>query len=100
MQPIDKQSLLDSGILCCLIHILNSLLDSGKANQRDKAINKEEQWQPENLYDGDVQQGRRLEVASSSQLLTLMCSVTFSRIFPYFWHVFPTSKQKRGQQEV
>lgn len=26
LQPIDKQSLLDSGILCCLVHILNALL--------------------------------------------------------------------------
>lgn len=25
-QPIDKQSLLDSGIFCCLIHVLSALL--------------------------------------------------------------------------
>ncbi|GAB4830425.1 hypothetical protein Ancab_020061 [Ancistrocladus abbreviatus] len=30
--PIDKQSLLDSGILCCLIHILNALLGTIEAN--------------------------------------------------------------------
>lgn len=26
LQPVDKQSFLDSGIFCCLIHILNALL--------------------------------------------------------------------------
>ncbi|KAG5250553.1 BEACH domain-containing protein [Salix suchowensis] len=37
--PIDKQSLLDSGILCCLIHILNALLSTesikGKSSLKD-----------------------------------------------------------------
>ncbi|XLR03888.1 hypothetical protein S83_070086 [Arachis hypogaea] len=32
-QPIDKQSLLDSGIFCCLIHVLNGLLNPDVTSQ-------------------------------------------------------------------
>ncbi|KAL5561827.1 hypothetical protein UlMin_031574 [Ulmus minor] len=58
--PIDKQSLLDSGILCCLIHILNALLDPNEAIQRREADDNEESLLAEK--DGDVSQTRRLEV--------------------------------------
>ncbi|XP_019085122.1 PREDICTED: BEACH domain-containing protein A2-like [Camelina sativa] len=37
--PFDKQSLLDSGILCCLIHILNVLLTYSEG---EKTVNAEE----------------------------------------------------------
>jgi hypothetical protein len=60
-QPIDKQSLLDSGILCCLIHILNALL-STEANQRQKLTNSEGPLPPEKDQDGALEQVRRLEV--------------------------------------
>ncbi|KAF2314829.1 hypothetical protein GH714_036824 [Hevea brasiliensis] len=61
--PIDKQSLLDSGILCCLIHILNALL-SPEGNQRQKAINSEVPLLLEKDH-GDVGHARRLEVEGS-----------------------------------
>ncbi|KAJ8899292.1 hypothetical protein K2173_018266 [Erythroxylum novogranatense] len=53
--PVDKQSLLDSGILCCLIHILNAFLSS-ESNQRPKA---------EKDCDSNGRQVRRLEVEGS-----------------------------------
>ncbi|XP_024932828.3 protein SPIRRIG isoform X2 [Ziziphus jujuba] len=63
--PIDKQSLLDSGILCCLIHILNALLDPDEAIQRQKATDDEGTLLAENVYNGDAGQIRRLEVEGS-----------------------------------
>ncbi|XP_021821906.1 protein SPIRRIG-like [Prunus avium] len=63
--PIDKQSLLDSGILCCLIHILNALLNPDEANQNQKATDREEPTLAEKKYDGDASQVRRLEVEGS-----------------------------------
>jgi hypothetical protein len=63
LQPVDKQSLLDSGILCCLIHILNALLDPYQTSQRQKANDHEEVLLAGKDYDGDVGQVRRLEVS-------------------------------------
>ncbi|KAA8550818.1 hypothetical protein F0562_002502 [Nyssa sinensis] len=63
--PIDKQSLLDSGILSCLIHILNALLDTDEGNHRQKATTSVEPLLTERNYDGDVGQLRRLEVEGS-----------------------------------
>lgn len=63
LQPIDKQSLLDSGILCCLIHILNALLDPDEVIRRRKATDDEEPLQSEKGYNDDASQVRRLEVA-------------------------------------
>ena len=54
---------LDSGILCCLIHILNALLDSDEANEKQKVTDRDEQFKSEEDYDGDAGQVRRLEVA-------------------------------------
>lgn len=65
LQPIDKQSLLDSGIFCCLIHILNALLDPDEASQREKAASYEEKSNLGEDRSGHVGQGRRLEVTSS-----------------------------------
>ncbi|CAH1421735.1 unnamed protein product [Lactuca virosa] len=41
--PIDKQSILDSGILCCLIYILNALLGHNGRNTRQKVTSIEEE---------------------------------------------------------
>lgn len=62
--PIDKQSLLDSGIFCCLIHILYALLDPDEAFPKQKA-DSEEPTLAEKDSDGDVAQVRRLEVEGS-----------------------------------
>ncbi|KAM2475657.1 hypothetical protein PS1_008225 [Malus domestica] len=59
---IDKHSLLDSGILCCLIHILNAHLDPDEANQKQKATDRDEPFPTEKDYDGDAGQVRRLEL--------------------------------------
>ncbi|PWA89657.1 beige/BEACH/WD domain containing protein [Artemisia annua] len=59
--PIDKQSLLDSGILCCLIHILNALLGPDGRNTRHKVISVEED--PEVM--DNTGPDRRLEVEGS-----------------------------------
>ncbi|PIN24790.1 hypothetical protein CDL12_02480 [Handroanthus impetiginosus] len=40
--PIDKQSFLDSGILCCLIHVLNTLLAPDGGSQSQKLTKNEE----------------------------------------------------------
>ncbi|KAI4301193.1 hypothetical protein L6164_034497 [Bauhinia variegata] len=61
--PIDKQSLLDSGIFCCLIHILNALLDPDSTIQQLNAvIDHEEMLALEKGSNGDVGQVRQLEV--------------------------------------
>lgn len=62
LQPVDKQSLLDSGILCCLIYILNALLDPYETGQREKASELEVLLQAGKDCDSDVGQIRRLEV--------------------------------------
>ncbi|XP_052479338.1 protein SPIRRIG [Gossypium raimondii] len=63
--PIDKQSLLDSGIFCCLIHVLNALLCPDEANQRLKINYTEEPMLAEKDSTADVGQARRLEVEGS-----------------------------------
>ncbi|KAG7025503.1 Protein SPIRRIG [Cucurbita argyrosperma subsp. argyrosperma] len=63
--PIDKQSLLDSGIFCCLIHILNALLDPDEANQRERIASNEEKSALVEEHNVLGRQGRRLEVEGS-----------------------------------
>ncbi|GMI73991.1 SPIRRIG, Beach-Domain Homolog A1 [Hibiscus trionum] len=63
--PSDKQSLLDSGIFCCLIHILNALLSPDEANQRQNITDSEESMLAEKDSVADVWQARRLEVEGS-----------------------------------
>ncbi|KAL7172471.1 hypothetical protein ACSBR2_032039 [Camellia fascicularis] len=63
--PIDKQSLLDSGILCCLIHIFNALLGPDEGNQKQKTSAQENPLLTERSNDGNVGQVRRLEVEGS-----------------------------------
>ena len=65
LQPIDKQSLLDSGIFCCLIHILNALLDPDEANQRERIASNEEKSALVEEHNVLGRQGRRLEVTSN-----------------------------------
>jgi len=70
LQPVDKQSLLDSGILCCLIHILNSLLGPNEGYLRQKVSNEEELLVTEENQD-NVESSRRLEVPSLNVLSSL-----------------------------
>ena len=62
MQPIDKQSLLDSGILCCLILILNTLLGPDVGNKGKKVTTYEDTIPEDRNFDGDLGPVRRLEV--------------------------------------
>lgn len=62
LQPIDKQSLLDSGILCCMIHILSVLLSANDGKVKQKATTVESLSTSENS-DGSELPVRRLEVA-------------------------------------
>ncbi|CAN1766236.1 Protein SPIRRIG [Linum perenne] len=59
--PIDKQSLLDSGILCCLIQILNAFL-SPEASHEQRPGDSEEKRLLGGGNDSDVGEVRRLEV--------------------------------------
>ncbi|XP_024965619.1 protein SPIRRIG-like isoform X1 [Cynara cardunculus var. scolymus] len=59
--PIDKQSLLDSGILCCLIHILNALMGPDGRNTRQMVTSIEKE--PEGV--DNTEPNRRLEVEGS-----------------------------------
>nr|GEW90029.1 hypothetical protein [Tanacetum cinerariifolium] len=59
-EAIDKQSLLDSGILCCLVHILNALLVSDGGNVKNSLTIGEEHEVTEN-----VAPELRLEVVGS-----------------------------------
>ncbi|XP_010917623.1 protein SPIRRIG [Elaeis guineensis] len=63
--PIDRQPLLDSGILCCLIHILNALLNPDQSNQRQSGVGLEESNSSEKSMDGDAARVRRLEIEGS-----------------------------------
>ncbi|CAL1383070.1 unnamed protein product [Linum trigynum] len=59
--PIDKQSLLDSGILCCLIQILNTFL-SPEAIQLQRSTDTEEKLLLGGDHDNEVGEVPRLEV--------------------------------------
>lgn len=63
--PTDKQPLLDSGILCCLIHILTAFLTPDEASQRQPTVKSDEPFPSLKSYDGDAIQARRLEVEGS-----------------------------------
>ncbi|KAK4357426.1 hypothetical protein RND71_023036 [Anisodus tanguticus] len=67
--PVDKQSLLDSGILCCLIHILNSLLGPDEGYLRQKVSNDEELLLTEENQDNrNRATGFRGQIFSSMQV--------------------------------
>nr|GMC69847.1 protein spirrig [Ipomoea batatas] len=68
---------LSLGILCCLIHILNSLLGSNEGLLRQPVGNNTEQGLAENNHDDDAASRRRLEVASlhACSLLFTTCII-------------------------
>lgn len=76
-QPIDKQSLLDSGILCCLIHVLGALLGPHGGNQiQNFGINQDPSVSQIN---GETESAHHLEVTSFSNLLLFVsCIWTYS----------------------
>uniref|UniRef100_A0A803LFL4 Uncharacterized protein n=1 Tax=Chenopodium quinoa TaxID=63459 RepID=A0A803LFL4_CHEQI len=59
--PIDKQSLLDSGILCCLIHILNALLGSSGGNIGQRNSDHDKQLVSDHVDAGGLRT-RQLEI--------------------------------------
>ncbi|KAL3827994.1 hypothetical protein ACJIZ3_016796 [Penstemon smallii] len=63
--PIDRQSFLDSGILCCLIHVLNALLAPDGGSQTQKPDDNEELLSANENYDAETRPVRRLEVEGS-----------------------------------
>ncbi|GMI76100.1 SPIRRIG, Beach-Domain Homolog A1 [Hibiscus trionum] len=63
--PFDKQALLDSGMFCCLIQILNSLLNHDEANQKQKITNSEESLLAEKDPVADFGHACRVEVEGS-----------------------------------
>ncbi|XP_021764345.1 protein SPIRRIG-like [Chenopodium quinoa] len=62
--PIDKQSLLDSGILCCLIRILNALLGSSGGNNGQRNSDHDKQLVSDHVDAGGLRT-RQLEVEGS-----------------------------------
>lgn len=63
-ETIDKQPLLDSGILCCLIYILNSLLSSDESCKKSSPVGGEGSASGKNK-DWCPLQSRRLEIEAS-----------------------------------
>lgn len=74
LQPIDKQSLLDSGILCCMIHILSVLLGANEGKVKQKTTLVESLPTSENS-DGNELPVRRFEVAFFSCLSSIYCHI-------------------------
>ncbi|KAJ0974071.1 hypothetical protein J5N97_016036 [Dioscorea zingiberensis] len=62
---VDKQPLLDSGIFCCLIQILNALLKPDELDQTKLMVGHEESVSMGRIKDKDAMQIRRLEVEGS-----------------------------------
>ncbi|KAK8541511.1 hypothetical protein V6N12_014145 [Hibiscus sabdariffa] len=63
--PFDKQALLDSGMFCCLVQVLNSLLNHDEANQKQKFTDSEESLLAEKDPVADFGQACRVEVEGS-----------------------------------
>ncbi|CAN6439603.1 unnamed protein product [Victoria cruziana] len=59
---VDKQPLLDSGILCCLIHILNALLDPDNGYNQTQATVSEASISQEKPQNNSVAQDYQMEV--------------------------------------
>lgn len=62
LQPIDKQSFLDSGILCCLIHVLIALLAPGGDSHLKKTNENEDLLAVNENNDAEIRPVRQLEV--------------------------------------
>ncbi|KAL7151485.1 hypothetical protein ABFS83_04G034300 [Erythranthe nasuta] len=63
--PIDKQSFLDSGILCCLIHVLSALLSPVGTSHSKKPNNNEDLLPVDINNDAETRPVRQLEVEGS-----------------------------------
>ena len=63
--------MLDSGILCCLIHILNALLKSDELKQTKSMVGHDELVSMGMLKDKDAMQVRRLEVLTFYEFCNL-----------------------------
>ncbi|KAI3449688.1 hypothetical protein Pfo_006353 [Paulownia fortunei] len=63
--PIDKQSFLDSGIFCCLIHVLNALLAPDGGSHSKKPNNNENLLAVDENNDAETKPVRQLEVEGS-----------------------------------
>lgn len=62
LQPIDKQSFLDSGILCCLIHVLNALLAPDGGSHLKNPNDNEDLLAVNENNDAETRPVRQLEV--------------------------------------
>ncbi|CAA0828066.1 Unknown protein [Striga hermonthica] len=62
---IDKQSFLDSGILCCLIHVLNALLAPDGGSHSKKPMNNKYVPSVDEANNAESRPVRRLEVEGS-----------------------------------
>ncbi|KAI3886193.1 hypothetical protein MKX03_010713 [Papaver bracteatum] len=62
---VDKQPLLDSGILCCLVHILYALLNNNISDHVELAVNTGDSTVLEKDPEGNVKEDQRLEVEGS-----------------------------------
>lgn len=62
LQPVDKQSFLDSGIFCCLIHILNALLAPDGGSHLKKSSHSEDLSTFDENID-ETRPARKLEVS-------------------------------------
>ena len=67
LQPVDKQSFLDSGIFCCLIHVLNTLLAPDGSSHLKKSNHNEDLSTFDENDDG-TRPARKLEVVFSTVL--------------------------------
>lgn len=63
--PIDKLSFLDSGIFCCLIHILNALLAPDGGSHLEKPCHNEDLTTFDENNDDETRPARKLEVEGS-----------------------------------
>ncbi|XP_051143431.1 protein SPIRRIG-like [Andrographis paniculata] len=63
--PVDKQSFLDSGIFCCLIHVLNTLLTPDGLRKRQQLTDDKELLSMNESYDFKTKPAPQLEVEDS-----------------------------------
>lgn len=76
---------MDSGILCCLIQILNALLKSDELKQTKSMVGHDESVSMGVLKDKDAMQVRRLEVVAFYEFCNLkfhyvLCAILFGRM--------------------
>lgn len=84
-QATDKQPLLDSGILCCLIHILSALLTPDKAKRGQLETLEESTKSKKAMDDKDALRVRRLEVNSPVNIGILLLTYVITVSPPFFF---------------